>query len=242
MILITRPVSQTKNLELLLNNRKIDYALFPAFEISKIHTSAPAEKYDIVIFISVNAVSYAEELFDKLFSDSSKVFAVGPATASQLLKKNIAVDCFPKENASSQELLKIKECTELSNRKILIVRGKGGSETLKNYLSLSNQVDYLEVYERISCKLSKIHKESLLSFVKRTDGISMATSNESLVNIIHLVSSASPAYLEILKSRRMIVFSERIKSKAEMLGFKKIQVTHNPSDEDFVDIFLNKKL
>ena len=135
MILITRPVSQTKNLELLLNNRNIDYALFPAFEIIKIQTAAPVEKYDIIIFISVNAVSYAEEHFDELFSDSSKVFAVGPATANQLLKKNIAVDCFPKKNASSQELLKIKECAELSNRKILIVRGKGGSETLKKYLS-----------------------------------------------------------------------------------------------------------
>ncbi|ALE02760.1 uroporphyrinogen-III synthase [Candidatus Pseudothioglobus singularis] len=78
MILITRPISQTKNLELLLNNRNIDYALFPAFEIIKIQTAAPVEKYDIIIFISVNAVSYAEEHFNELFSDSSKVFAVGP--------------------------------------------------------------------------------------------------------------------------------------------------------------------
>jgi uroporphyrinogen-III synthase len=242
MILITRPVSQTKNLELLLNNRNIDFALFPAFEIIKMQTAAPVEKYDIIIFISVNAVVYAEVFFDELFSDSSKVFAVGPVTANQLLKKSIAVDCFPKENASSQELLKIKECSELSNKKILIVRGRGGSETLKNYLSTSNRVDYLEVYERIPSKLSKIHKESLMSFVNHVDGASMATSNEGLVNIIQLVSSISPTYLEILKSRRMIVYSERIKSTAKKLGFKKIEVTHNPSDEDFVDILFNKKL
>jgi len=68
----------------------------------------------------------------------------------------------------------------------------------------------------------------------------MATSNESLVNIIQLVSSASPNYFEILKSRRMIVFSERIKSTAKK-WFKKIEVTQNPSDEDFVDILFNKK-
>jgi uroporphyrinogen-III synthase len=242
MILITRPVSQTKNLELLLNNRNIDYALFPAFEIIKIQTAVSVKKYDIIIFISVNAVVYAEEHFDELFSDSSKVFAVGPATANQLLKNNIAVDSFPKKNASSQELLKIKECAELSNRKILIVRGKGGSETLKNHLSASNKVDYLEVYERIPCKLSKIHKESLMSFVNHPNGVSMATSEESLVNIMQLFSSASPDYLEILKSRRMIVFSERIKFTAEKLGLKKIEVTLNPSDEDFVDILFDKKL
>ena len=242
MILITRPISQTKNLELLLNNRNIDYALFPAFEIIKIQISAPVEKYDIIIFISVNAVSYAEEHFNELFSDSSKVFAVGPATANQLLKKNIAVDCFPKKNASSQELLKIKECAELSNRKILIVRGKGGSETLKKYLSTSNQVDYLEVYERIPSEMTKVHSESLMSFMSHPSGISMATSNESLLNIIRLVSSVSRNHLKVLKSRRIIVFSDRIKSKAEKLGFKKIEVTQNPSDEDFVDILFDKKL
>ena len=74
------------------------------------------------------------------------------------------------------------------------------------------------------------------------DGVLMATSNESLVNIIQLVSRASPTYLEILKSRRMIVFSERIRSIAKNLGFKKIEVTQNPSDEDFVGILFNKKL
>ena len=81
-----------------------------------------------------------------------------------------------------------------------------------------------------------------MSFVNHPDGASMATSNESLVNIIQLVSSVSSTYLEILKSRRIIVFSERIKSTAKNLGFKKIEVTQNPSDEDFVGILFNKKL
>ena len=242
MILITRPVSQTKNLESLLNKNNFDYALFPAFEINKLKSKAPAEKYDVIIFISVNAVNYAEEYFGDLFIDSFKVFAVGPVTANQLFKKHVVVDCFPKTNASSLELLKMKECSELSNKKILIVRGKGGSETLKNNLSSSNQVDYLEVYERIPCELTKIHNESLMSFLNEPDGILMVTSNESLLNIIRLVNSVSPDYYEILKVRKIIVFSERIKSKAENLGFKKIEATQNPSDEDFVDILLNKKL
>ena len=81
-----------------------------------------------------------------------------------------------------------------------------------------------------------------MSFVNHPDGVLMATSNESLVNIIQLVSRASPPYLEILKSRRMIVFSERIKSTAKKLGFTKIEATQNPSDEDFADILINKKL
>ena len=242
MILITRPVSQTKNLESLLDKNNFDYALFPAFKIIQIQTKAPSNKHDIIIFISANAVSYAEEHYGELFSNSPKVFAVGPVTANQLFQKNIAVDCFPDKNASSHALLKIKECSDLLGKKILIVRGKGGSETLKNYLSVSNQVDYLEVYERIPSEMTKVHSESLMSFMSHPSGISMATSNESLLNIIRLVSSVSRNHLEVLKSRRIIVFSDRIKSTAEKLGFKKIEVTQNPSDEDFVDILFDKKL
>jgi len=254
MILITRPVSQTKNLESLLDKNNFDYALFPAFKIIQIQTKAPSYKYDIIIFISANAVSYAEEHYGELFSNSPKVFAVGPVTANQLFQKNIAVDCYPDKNASSHALLKMKECSDLLGKKILIVRGnllgkkilivrgKGGSETLKNYLSVSNHVDYLEVYERIPSEMTKVHSESLMSFMSHPSGISMATSNESLLNIIRLVSSVSRNHLEVLKSRRIIVFSDRIKSTAEKLGFKKIEVTQNPSDEDFVDILFDKKL
>ena len=241
MILITRPVSQTKNLELLLSSNNFAYALFPAFEIIKLKTKAPTKKYDVIIFISINAVNYAERHFGELFTDSSKVFAVGPVTANQLFKKNISVDCFPKINASSQELLKMKECSELSDKQILIVRGKGGSETLKKHLNSSNQVDYLEVYERSPCNLTELHRESIESFLKEPDGVLMLTSKESLYNVVRLVNSISSEYFEILRSKKTIVFSQRIKSGAKSMGFENIVITQNPSDEDFVSILLNKK-
>ena len=146
MLLITRPLAQSKNLESLLAENEIDFALFPAFEIKKSNPMALIEKYDVIIFISVNAVNFAEEYFEDLIISRSKVFAVGPVTANQLLQKKIKVDCYPKINASSEELIKMKDCQNLLNAKVLIVRGKGGSETLKDNLSNSNQVDYFEVY------------------------------------------------------------------------------------------------
>ena len=105
-------------------------------------------RYDVIIFISVNAVIYSEEFFSQLFVEPLKIFAVGPTTAKKLTDKGIKVDAYPLENASSQELLAMPECGKLSDKKVLIVRGKGGSETLKNSLKLMNQVDYLDVYRR----------------------------------------------------------------------------------------------
>ena len=241
MLLITRPLAQSKNLESLLAENEIDFALFPAFEIKKSKPIALIEKYDVIIFISVNAVNFSEEYFEELIISRSKVFAVGPVTANQLLQKKIKVDCYPKINASSEELLKMKDCQNLLNAKVLIVRGKGGSETLKDNLSNSNQVDYFEVYERVPCQLTMQHEESLRLFLSMPDGILMATSKESLDSILYLVQSISSNFIETIKSKKIIVFSERLKVLAKEFGFKNIEITENPSDEDLVDILVNKK-
>jgi uroporphyrinogen-III synthase len=241
MLLITRPIAQTKNLESLLLANEIDFTLFPTFEIKKLKPIVLSNKYDVIIFISVNAVNYAEEYFDQLLLTPLKVFAVGPATANQLKKKNIKVDCYPKKNASSHELLKMKECQILSNNKILVIRGKGGSETLKNILGIKNQVDYLEIYERVQCELTFQHRKSFKTFLNYSNGVLMATSEESLVNIMRLVQSISVDFIQILQRKKIIVFSERLRVLAKDHGFKNIEVTENPSDEDLVNLLVNKK-
>ena len=241
MLLITRPVAQSKNLESLLAENEIDFALFPAFEIKKSKPIALIEKYDVIIFISVNAVNFSEEYFDELILSRSKVFAVGPVTANQLLQKKIKVDCYPKTNASSEELIKMKECQNLLNAKVLIVRGKGGSEILKDKLSISNQVDYFEVYERVPCEVTPQHVQSLKLFLNNPKGILMATSMESLDNILNLVQSISFDLIEAFKEKKIIVFSMRLKVLAKEFGFKNIEITENPSDKDLVKLLVNKK-
>ena len=133
------------------------------------------------------------------------------------------------------------DCEGLKNKKILIVRGRGGSETLKNSLQLMNQVDYLEVYERTPCELTSHHIESIERFLESPDGTVIANSIESLSNIIQLVKDVSFSHFDKLKSRNLIVLSERIKVKAEMIGFTNIRVTLNPSDQAVVDELINEK-
>ncbi len=211
MVLLTRPLVQSKNLQSLLNEASLEYVLFPAFEINKIDTVVPSETYDVIIFISVNAVIFSEEYFSQLFVEPLKIFAVGPTTAKKLTDKGIKVDAYPLENASSQELLSMPECEELTDKKILIVRGKGGSETLKNLLKVMNQVDYLEVYRRTACEVSRLHVESIERFIQTPDGIVIADSVESLFNIVKLVKEIRSYHEDQLKTRTLVVLSERIK-------------------------------
>ena len=64
MLLITRPIEQTKNLESILLANGIDFGFFPAFKIKKLKPIVLKQNYDVIIFISVNAVIYAEEYFN----------------------------------------------------------------------------------------------------------------------------------------------------------------------------------
>jgi len=241
MVLLTRPLSQVGNLQSLLEDLDLDYVLFPAFEINKIDAVVPKESYDVIIFISVNAVIYSEEYFNHLFVESMKIFAVGPTTAKKLTDKGVKVDAFPLENASSQELLEMPECEELSDKKILIVRGKGGSETLKNSLKVMNQVDYLEVYRRAACEVSRLHIESIEHFMETPDGIVIANSVESLFNVVKLVKEIRSYHEDQLKSRTLVVLSERIKVQAQSIGFNNVHVAHTPSDKGTIMELLNQQ-
>ena len=135
----------------------------------------------------------------------------------------------------------MKDCQNLFNAKVLIVRGKGGSETLKGKLSISNQVDYFEVYERVPCEATLQHVESIKLFLNNPKGILMATSMQSLDSILNLVKSISFDCIQTFKAKKIIVFSERLKVLAKEFGFKNIEITENPSDEDLVNLLVNKK-
>ena len=241
MVLLTRPLSQVGNLQSLLEDSDLDYVLFPTFEINKIDTVVPSQTYDIIIFISVNAVIYAEEYFSQLFVEPLKIFAVGPTTAKKLTDKGVKVDTYPLENASSQELLSMPECGKLSDKKVLIVRGKGGSETLKNSLKVMNQVDYFEVYRRVACTVSRLHVESIERFMQIPDGIVTANSVESLFNIVKLVKKIRSYHKEQLKSRTLVVLSERIKIQAQSIGFNNVHVARTPSDKGTIIEILNQR-
>ena len=58
---------------------------------------------------------------------------------------------------------------------------------------------------------------------------------------IQLVKDVSFSHFDKLKSRNLIVLSERIKVQAEMIGFTNIRVTLNPSDQAVVDELINEK-
>ena len=233
-ILLTRPFDQVKPLEMLVNECGHQALLFPTLKIEALKGSPLKERYDAVIFISANAVEYGLEALSSLDHRHDKIFAVGAATAKKLNDYGFKVDAFPQTKASSESLLAMPEVSELSDKDILIFRGKGGRETLREGLGKNNIVEYIEVYERTQCKIVAFHQTSLTQFLQSDQGVITITSVENLSTLMAMVEKIDVDALESIKQYPLAVLSERIKTYAQSVGFNKIEVAPQTNDEGLI--------
>ncbi len=234
-VLITRALSQAKNLEYLSNLKGYTPLLFPSLKIIPLQNFPLKKHYDAVIFISVNAVDYGVEIFNQLDTKNCTIFAIGNTSAKRLEKHNIKVDCYPQDKASSESLLATEHLKSFSNKSILIFRGYGGRKTLKaGLLKNNNEVEYVNVYQRITAKLENLHKKSLIEFLNNK-GVITITSVENLASMIELIKQIDINYLPKIKNYPLIVLSDRIKAYAQSVGFKKILVTTKMNDNSIVE-------
>ncbi|WPE17633.1 uroporphyrinogen-III synthase [Candidatus Thioglobus autotrophicus] len=232
-VLLTRPLTQVVALEALVADSGHQPLLFPTLEIKALEASIERKQYDAVIFISANAVVHGMKILAQI--SYSSVFAVGAATAKKLNDYNISVDDFPQEKASSEALLSLESVSCLQSKKILIFRGRGGRETLKIGLEKThNQVTYAQVYDRVICTLSELHKQSLKGFLSDSQGFISITSNENLDGLMILAKQLK--HLDNLKNYPLIVLSERIKQYAHSCGFSQVIVTQDISDQAVVSV------
>lgn len=230
-ILLTRTLSQVQPLQTLLSEQGYQPVLFPSLEVKPLDNTPIKNHYDVLIFISANAVEYGLKVLKTLDCQSTKVFAVGGATANKLEQQGIQVDAFPAQNASSEALLAMDEMQSLSNQSVLIFRGDGGRETLKQGLEKNNIVEYIEVYQRIACDITSLHYDALTEFLQSDEGIVAATSVENLSMLMSMLEQMNAQASNRIKRYPLVVLSERIKTAARSIGFNQIEVATEICDE-----------
>lgn len=230
-ILLTRALSQVQPLQTLLSEQGYQPVLFPTLEIELLNNKPLKTHYNVLIFISTNAVEHGLETLKILDYQSTKIFAVGAATAKKLEEHGIQVDAFPAQKASSEALLAMSELQALHHQTVLIFRGKGGRETLKDSLSKNNKVEYIEVYQRVRCNITPLHRDSLLNFLQSNQGIVTATSVENLSALVFMIKQIDTKALNLIKRYPLVVLSERIKVFAQSIGFNQIKVAIETRDE-----------
>lgn len=243
-IIVTRPLVKVQNLCMQLEARQAKVVHFPVINITPISNIEAAKKslqqltnYNLVIFISANAVNYTMSIAQKLDINflNCNLAAVGSATKLALENYNYRVDITPEQKYSSQALLEHEALQNLSQQNILIARGLGGREYLRQELEQRGAtVDYLEVYERT---LPVSRNPIDLCTLSKTDTRVLIYSAESAQNLWSLCNQEERKWLQNIT---IVAASERIANNLSSDRFAKQPIiAENPSDEAMLQAITN---
>ena len=246
-VIVTRPLAQAQLLMQTLESRLATTVHFPVINICEAENIADVKQqfenianFQFIIFISTNAVHYGISIINELNVElgNCKLAAVGPATKSTLESYGYKVDIVPQSEFNSEALLAESAFTNIAGQKILIVRGQGGREHLRQTLESRNaHVEYAEVYQR---RLPKNRNPIDLSQLPIGDCAVLLYSAESAQNLWSLCSRDEQQWL---KKVTFIIASQRIAEAASRVGYANNSIiAENPSDQAILAALMNWSL
>jgi uroporphyrinogen-III synthase len=234
-ILVTRPQHQAYNLCRLIERQQGVAVAFPTLEIvaaaDRVRIAqalATLHRFQWVVFISANAVNFALLANDGKIDQfrNTRIAAIGAATARALAAAGLTADLVPADGSDSRALLAMPALQQVSGQRILIVRGAGGLDTLREELvNRGANVDYLDVYRRTRPLADPAPVLDLLE--QKGLGLIIVTSGEALKNLLIMLGEKGRNQA---LATPLIVVSGRIRQMAEDSGFERIYVTDSPSD------------
>lgn len=231
-VLVTRPAHLQQGVISRLQEAGFEPVSLPLLKIEPIDIeSAEAgairnsilnlDLYSKVIFISRNAARIGADLIDQYWPQlpiGIDWMAIGQGTADQLAAFGIQASVNP--GVDSEALLAAPQLQELTEQRILLIKGSGGRELLQQTLEArGGQVDCIEVYQRRGCSYTET--ELAERFNESVDA-ALLTSGEAL-NSFHQLSLAADMPL--------VVPSERVALQAAQLGYTEVITATGASDE-----------
>ncbi|WJW75594.1 uroporphyrinogen-III synthase [Thiohalobacter sp. IOR34] len=235
-VLVTRPAAQAGRLQRLIEAAGGRVVIFPVLEIAPPRDPASAAArlgrladYDLVLFVSANAVRWAREagLKPGAWPAGTRLGAVGRRTAEALRTAGFEPDIVPAAGHDSEALLAEPGLTGVGGQRVLIVRGEGGRERLRTELEARGAtVDYAEVYRR---RRPAADPTALLADWAG-GGIDVVTVS-SLEGLQNLVAMLGENGQTLLRRTALIVPSRRVAEAAAGLGLPPPWVAADATDE-----------
>lgn len=242
-IVITRPLAQAGSLAEKLAELGATPVRFPVLAIFDIEDKRPLldaairlESYDLVVFVSPNAVTKALDIMLQHRSWPAAVPAatLGRSSERELAKRGVQDIISPQLRFDSEALLEAPELQQMTGKRVLICRGDGGRELLGETLTARGAtVEYLMVYRR---GVPTLDPAPLLKLWEagQLDAVTL-TSSEGLRNMIDMIGHLGHAWL---KNTPTFVPHARIAEQAAAFGLRRIIPT-GPGDEGLISGLLN---
>ena len=231
--LVTRPEPQASQLACAINEQDGQAVVMPMINIIPLpetqfikDTILNLDRYDKVIVISRPAAQLGLALLEQYwpqFPLHLQWFAIGKSTAGEM------TDYMVKPVSShagfdTEALLSMPEFQNVSDHKILIIKGLGGRELLQQELQARGaKVDALEIYQR---QRSEYPEDELVKQLESNHiNVILCGSGETVTHLGHYLPEQNrPNYL-------VIVPSERVARHALELGFQQVHNANGASNQ-----------
>jgi len=220
-VVVTRPARQSAGIATALRELGAHVVEFPSIHIVPVpqqatDTAIVVDDFDWVIYTSVNAVSFAGRRIGA--PARAQVAAIGPATAQALVRAGIRVAAQPQRSADSEGLLALPVFAAPGGLRILIVRGAGGRDVLKNELAQRGaSVEVLELYRRAP----ETPTPAAMAELARVLASGQVVIAVSSVDVLRALVGMVPAALDAsLRAATLVVPGPRVAASARELGWQ----------------------
>ncbi|MEH0667801.1 uroporphyrinogen-III synthase [Vibrio scophthalmi] len=235
-VLVTRPGQQGQSLCHQLQHLGVAsehqplISLHPGRQLSDI--AHALHRADLIIAVSQHAVHFTDQTLrqhQQHWPHSARYIAVGQKTAQILSTKTQQNVDYP-QVGDSEHLLALAPLHEVTNRRIVILRGNGGRDLIFDTLQARGAlVEYREVYRRENIALCS----DLLVPLWQNKHIAQLVVTSS-GQLEHLVSQIGKRYQAWLFGLTLYVPSERIAQDARQWGFVDVITTPSASNSDLL--------
>jgi uroporphyrinogen-III synthase len=219
-LLVTRPAAQAARFMALAQAAGARCLTLPTLVIEPLSLGAQAsrrlcdEPWDWALWTSVNAVECGLAALPSL--RIVRHAAVGRATERALQARGLEVALRP-DDANSEGLLAMAELHSVAGRRVLLVKGEGGRDLLRETLTARGaRVECVAVYRRVPARPSAGELQALRDALPGSP-IVVVTSAEVLANLLDI---ARAAHIDGLEDLPLVVPGPRVRAAADGLGWR----------------------
>ncbi len=208
----------------------------PVFNENLLRLFRSLDQFTDIVFVSRNAIEIGMSMIQQqqsAISKATRVMAVGAETAKHLFRYGIDA-LFPDHGTGADALLSVNQLADLSQRRILIVRGTGGIEWPAEEMRKRGAiVEHADVYIQKLAGGGRERFDRMLTEHDHIHGVFLHSAH-SATNFMHFIKHD----LERFEQTIIVVGSERIGAVARKRGWQgEIRVASSPSNKHMMISF-----